>query len=463
VPATVLVGTQWGDEGKGKIVDILSERAAIVVRYQGGANAGHTVVVRGKTVILHLIPCGILRPGKLCCIGNGVVVDPEALFQEISLLEAADVEVRGRLFVSLSAHVILPYHRFVESALEELLGEGRIGTAGRGIGPAYRDKAGRMGVRVCDLFDHRVLREKIHLLAGHARALERELVSSREPRTERGESDRSSGGGLSPGMSEGKTERHCADAPGRPAIEDPDRVLERFSELGEMLKPMAIDVSRALNQALDEGKTVLFEGAQGTLLDVDHGTYPFVSSSNATAGGACTGTGVGPTRIDEVIGVTKAYTTRVGNGPFPTELPPEEASTLREAGGEFGATTGRPRRCGWFDAVVVRHSVRVNGISHLYLTKLDVLDGSKELKICTRYRYGGDTLHSFPASIEAAFGVEPVYESHAGWERSVRGARTRDDLPAGALAYVRRIEELTGARIAGVSVGSGREEMVSFG
>ena len=429
MPATVLVGTQWGDEGKGKIVDILSERAAIVVRYQGGANAGHTVVVRGKTVILHLIPCGILRPGKLCCIGNGVVVDPEALFQEISLLEAADVEVRGRLFVSLSAHVILPYHRFVESALEELLGEGRIGTAGRGIGPAYRDKAGRMGVRVCDLFDHRVLREKIHLLAGHARALEREL----------------------------------GNAAGRPAIEDPDRVLERFSELGEMLKPMAIDVSRALNQALDEGKTVLFEGAQGTLLDVDHGTYPFVSSSNATAGGACTGTGVGPTRIDEVIGVTKAYTTRVGNGPFPTELPPEEASTLREAGGEFGATTGRPRRCGWFDAVVVRHSVRVNGISHLYLTKLDVLDGSKELKICTRYRYGGDTLHSFPASIEAAFGVEPVYESHAGWERSVRGARTRDDLPAGALAYVRRIEELTGARIAGVSVGSGREEMVSFG
>ena len=429
VPASVVVGTQWGDEGKGKIVDILSERADVVVRYQGGANAGHTVVVRGRTLVLHLVPCGILRPGKLCYLGNGVVVDPEALFQEMALLEAAHVEVKGRLFVSVSAHVILPYHRVVENALEELLGAGRIGTAGRGIGPAYRDKAGRVGVRVCDLLDRKVLREKIEVLARHAGVLERELGKAAE-----------------------STE-----------VENPGSVVERFSEFGERLRPMMVDVSRALNQALDEGKTVLFEGAQGTLLDVDHGTYPFVSSSSATAGGACTGTGVGPTRIDEVIGVAKAYTTRVGNGPFPTELPPEESSALREAGGEYGATTGRPRRCGWFDAVVVRHSVRVNGITHLYVTKLDVLDGTKELKICTGYRHGGETLRSFPAGTTAAFGADPVYESHPGWEGSVKGARSREGLPQAAQAYLRRIEELTGARVAGVSVGSGREEMVFFG
>ena len=429
MPASVVVGTQWGDEGKGKIVDILSERADMVVRYQGGANAGHTVVVRGKTLVLHLVPCGILRPRKLCYLGNGVVLDPEALFQEIALLEAADVEVEGRLFVSLSAHVILPYHRFVENALEDMLGAGRIGTAGRGIGPAYRDKAGRVGVRVCDLLDRKVLSEKIETLARQARTLEREAGQAAKP----------------------------------PAVENADAVAERFFEFGERLRPMMVDVSRVLNQALDEGKTVLFEGAQGTLLDLDHGTYPFVSSSSATAGGACTGTGVGPTRIDEVIGVAKAYTTRVGNGPFPTELPPEESSALREAGGEYGATTGRPRRCGWFDAVVVRHSVRVNGITHLYLTKLDVLDASKELKVCTGYRYDGETLRSFPAGIGAAFGVEPVYESHPGWDRPVKGVRSRDGLPPAALAYVRRIEELTGARVAGVSVGSGREDMVFFG
>jgi adenylosuccinate synthase len=285
-----------------------------------------------------------------------------------------------------------------------------------------------VGVRVCDLLDRRVLRGKTEILAGQAGALERAAGVAAKP----------------------------------PALESVDAVVERFCEFGQRLRPMMVDVSRVLNQALDEGKTVLFEGAQGTMLDLDHGTYPFVSSSSATAGGACTGTGVGPTRIDEVIGVAKAYTTRVGNGPFPTELPPEQSSVLREAGGEYGATTGRPRRCGWFDAVVVRHSVRVNGITHLYLTKLDVLDGSKELKVCTEYRLGGETLRSFPAGVDEAFGVEPVYESHPGWDRPVKGARSRDGLPPAALAYVRRIEELTGARVAGVSVGSGREEMVFF-
>jgi adenylosuccinate synthase len=458
MPATVIVGAQWGDEGKGKIVDILSEGAAVVVRYQGGANAGHTVVVRGRTLILHLIPCGILRPGKLCYIGNGVVVDPEALFREVSTLEAANIEVRGRLFVSLSAHVILPYHRFVENTLEEMLGAGRIGTAGRGIGPAYRDKAGRMGVRVCDLFDHKVLREKIDMLAGQARALEREIVSSGGAGPGRGASGEKRG---RRGEAGGPGGTGGAEARVGPAVEDPNCVFDKFREFGDMLRPMATDVSRALNQALDEGKPVLFEGAQGTLLDIDHGTYPYVSSSSATAGGACTGTGVGPTRIDRVIGVAKAYTTRVGNGPFPTELPADASSTLREAGAEYGATTGRPRRCGWFDAVVVHHSVRVNGIGGLYLTKLDVLDGTRELKICTGYLYGGETVRSFPASLEAAFGVQPVYESHPGWEGTVKGAKQRSELPAQALAYVRRIEELSGARIIGISVGSEREEMVS--
>ncbi len=446
MPATVLIGTQWGDEGKGKISDILSEGASIVVRYQGGANAGHTVVVGEKTLILHLIPCGILRPGKLCYIGNGVVIDPVALFDEVSLLESEGIEVRGRLFVSLSAHVILPYHRVMERAFEGLLGDRRIGTAGRGIGPAYRDKAARVGVRVCDLFERRVLREKAAILAQEARmyvqrASESDAVDfnvSSEVRSE-------SGGGEEGGLL---------------TVEEPTDVVERYAALGEKLRPMALDVSRRLNDALTEGKHVLFEGAQGTLLDLDFGSYPYVSSSNATAGGACTGTGVGPTRIDEVLGVAKAYTTRVGNGPFPTELPTDASSALREAGAEYGATTGRPRRCGWFDSVVVRYSVRTNGVSKIYLTKLDVLDGVEELKICTGYRYEGEVLEDFPPSLEAMFRVEPSYESLPGWQGSVGDARREGDLPKEARDYVRRIEELIGAKIAGISVGSGREEML---
>ncbi len=422
MPATVIVGTQWGDEGKGKIVDILSERADVVVRYQGGANAGHTVVVDGKTIILHLIPCGILWPGKVCYIGNGVVVDPEALLQETELLESQGVDVGGRLFLSRTAHLILPYHKSAERALEQMLGERKIGTAGRGIGPAYTDKARRLGVRVCDLLDRETLRQKLDVLARRAVALEREA------------------GGTS--------------------TQSVESVVERYSELGERLRPMMVDVSEELNRALDDGRSVLFEGAQGTMLDVDHGTYPFVSSSNATSGGACTGTGVGPTRIDEVVGVAKAYTTRVGNGPFPSELPPEASSTLREAGAEYGATTGRPRRCGWFDAVVVRHSITVNGISRLYLTKLDVLDGHEELKICTGYKFKGERLRGFPPGAEAMFGVEPVYETHRGWTQPVRDAKDEGKLPREALSYVRRIEKLVGVKVSGISVGSGREEMV---
>jgi adenylosuccinate synthase len=446
VPARILVGTQWGDEGKGKISDILSEEASIVVRYQGGANAGHTVVVGGKTIILHLIPCGILRAGKLCYIGNGVVLDPEALFREISLLEDEGVAVQGRLFVSLSAHVILPYHKVMERILEGLLGDRRIGTAGRGIGPAYRDKAARTGVRVCDLFDRRVLREKAAVLAQEARIFVEhandtdvlDLAASAEVPDEVGQ-----GGQVASFQ-----------------VEEPSEVVERYAALGERLRPMAVDVSRELNRELSEGKYVLFEGAQGTLLDVDFGSYPYVSSSNATAGGACTGTGVGPTRIDEVLGVAKAYTTRVGNGPFPTELPPDASAALRDAGGEFGATTGRPRRCGWFDAVVVRRSVRINGVSRLFLTKLDVLDGLEELKICTGYEYLGESLDDFPPSLDAMFRVEPSYETLPGWRRSVSQARKRSDMPEEALSYVGRIEELVGVKIAGISVGSGRDEMI---
>jgi adenylosuccinate synthase len=448
VPASVLVGMQWGDEGKGKIVDILCEEASFVVRYQGGANAGHTVVIGEKEYVLHLVPCGILRPGKTCYIGNGVVIDPEALFREISSLESQGIGVRGRLFVSLSSHVIMPYHKLTERVLEELLGERRIGTAGRGIGPAYRDKAARVGVRVCDLFDHRVLRDKIAVLAEEARALAEQVVEREELNAVAVSRPR-----LSFARAESEDE-YC--------VEEPSEVFERYVALGEKIRPMAVNVSKELNNALDERKAILFEGAQGTLLDVDHGSYPYVSSSSASAGGACTGTGVGPTRIDEVVGVAKAYTTRVGNGPFPTELSPEASQALREAGAEYGATTGRPRRCGWFDAVVVRYSARINGVSRLYLTKLDVLDGLKELKICTGYDYEGTALSDFPASLETMFRVEPTYETLSGWQQSVRSARRKEELPPEAVRYIKRIEELTGVRVAGVSVGSAREEMVFF-
>jgi adenylosuccinate synthase len=441
-----LIGTQWGDEGKGKIADILSEEASMVVRYQGGANAGHTVVVGEKTLILHLIPCGILRPEKLCYIGNGVVVDPEAFFEEVSLLENEGIQVLGRLFVSLSAHVILPYHRIVERVFEGLLGDRRIGTAGRGIGPAYRDKAARVGVRVCDLFDRRVLREKAAVLAQEARMLVQQVSESDAVDLQV--------------SSEVRSETGAGSEDGVLRVEEPSEIVERYAALGERLRPMAVDVSRQLNDALTGGKHVLFEGAQGTLLDVDFGSYPYVSSSNATAGGACTGTGVGPTRIDEVLGVAKAYTTRVGNGPFPTELPPEASAALRDAGGEYGATTGRPRRCGWFDAAVVRYAVRTNGVSKLFLTKLDVLAGAGELSICTGYEYEGRVLEDFPPSLEAMFRVEPSYETLPGWQRSISDARKKEDLPGEALDYVRRIEELVGARIVGISVGSGREEML---
>jgi len=448
MPASVLVGMQWGDEGKGKIVDLLCEDVSLVVRYQGGANAGHTVVIGDKEYVLHLVPCGILRADKICYIGNGVVIDPEALFREISSLESEGVQVRDRLFVSLSSHVIMSYHKLTERILEELLGERRIGTAGRGIGPAYRDKCARVGVRVCDLFDRRVLREKIAVLARQARALAEQFAEREELNAVA-----ASGPRVGFGTAESESE-YC--------VEEPSEVFERYATLGEKIRSMAVDVSREINRALDEGKTVLFEGAQGTLLDVDHGSYPYVSSSNASAGGACTGTGVGPTRIDEVIGVAKAYTTRVGNGPFPTELSPDASQTLREAGAEYGATTGRPRRCGWFDAVVARYSARINGISRFYLTKLDVLDKQEELKICTGYDYDGIALSDYPASLDAMFRVEPVYETLPGWRQSVKRARCKAELPPEAQRYVARIEELAGVRISGVSVGSAREEMVLF-
>ncbi|MFH0778664.1 MAG: adenylosuccinate synthase [Candidatus Eisenbacteria bacterium] len=448
MPSQVVVGMQWGDEGKGKIVDALSDRADFIVRYQGGANAGHTVVVGNKTFILHLVPSGILRPDKVCILGNGVVIDPEALFREISQLETDGVQVEGRLHVSLSAHVILPYHRLTERLFEEFLGDRRIGTAGRGIGPAYRDKVSRVGVRVCDLLDPRVLRDKILVLSEQTAAFASQ-VAEREGLSSVTLSAPQHG----PASRERETDYF---------FEEPSDVLNRYLEFGERLRPMAADVSGIINRALDDGRHVLFEGAQGALLDVDHGSYPYVSSSSATAGGACTGTGVGPTRIDEVVGVAKAYTTRVGNGPLPTELSEDASAALRDAGAEYGATTGRPRRCGWFDAVVARYAARVNGVSKMYLTKLDVLDESPELKICTGYDYQGLPLEGFPASLEAMFRVEPVYETLPGWNCALKDVRRKAELPEKALRYVERIRELVGVKVAGISVGSRRDEMVFF-
>ena len=418
MPNIIVVGAQWGDEGKGKIVDLLTGHFDIVARYQGGHNAGHTVIIQGRKYVLHLIPSGILRPDKVCVIGNGVVIDLSALKHEIEHLESVGIQCRGRLFISDRAHVILDYHRALEAVDEERRGADCIGTTNRGIGPAYEDKAGRRGLRICDLLNPQSVRQ---ILKANLRGRE----------------------GLVP-----------------ESVPDLEEICERTLALGIELSCYFADVSDYLNRAMDDGKWVLFEGAQGTLLDVDHGTYPFVTASNATAGGACTGTGVGPTRIDGVVGIAKAYTTRVGKGPFPTELLDSLGEKIRARGAEFGASTGRPRRCGWFDSVVVRYACLVNNLDTVVVTKLDVLDGAKELKICTAYRHGGETLHSFPAGIGAAFGAEPVYESHPGWERSVKGARSRKGLPAPAMAYVRRIEELAGARVAGVSVGSGREETV---
>ena len=413
-----VIGAQWGDEGKGKIVDLLTPRFAIVARYQGGHNAGHTVYVRGQKFVLHLIPSGILHQGVTCVIGNGVVIDPQALFREVDELAALGIDVNGRLFVSDRAHLILPYHRELDVLSEARRGERRIGTTSRGIGPAYEDKIARRGIRVCDLANPAVLEEGV-----------RENVKARN--------------------------RVILDT-----TLDWKQVYDELLAWGERLRPWMADTSVVLNDAIRAGKPILFEGAQGTLLDIDHGTYPFVTSSNSSAGGVCTGLGVPPRAVGTVLGVAKAYTTRVGEGPLPTELHGELGQRLRDTGQEYGASTGRPRRCGWFDAVAVRFAARVNGLDALAITKLDVLDGLDTVEICTAYRCGDRVLTEFPADLKLLASCEPVYETMPGWKTPTRGVTRDEDLPAEARAYIARLEEITGVPAGILSTGSDREETI---
>jgi adenylosuccinate synthase len=413
-----ILGAQWGDEGKGKIVDLLTPRFDIVARYQGGHNAGHTVYVGGTKFVLRLIPSGILHEGITCVIGNGVVVDPEALFAEIDELAKAGIVTGQRLVVSDKAHVILPYHRDLDLLAEARRGERKIGTTSRGIGPAYEDKIARRGIRVGDL--------------AHPRSLEQSVRDNVMARN-----------------------RLVPETP-----MDWQRVYERMLEHAERLRPMVRDVSVLIDAAIRAGKSILFEGAQGTLLDIDHGTYPYVTSSNASIGGVCTGLGVGPRAIDSVLGVVKAYTTRVGEGPLPTELTGEMGNRLRDSGNEYGAVTGRPRRCGWYDAVAVRYGVRINGLDGLALTKLDVLDGLERIEICTAYRCGDRTLTDLPSDVTQLAACQPIYESWQGWSTPTRGVRRFEDLPANARRYVARLEEVSGVPAAIISTGSERDDTI---
>jgi adenylosuccinate synthase len=425
MPTKIVLGAQWGDEGKAKVVDYLTLEADVVVRYQGGANAGHTVIVGDTEFVFHMIPSGIMHEDKACVVGNGVVIDPEAMLAEIEDLEARGFSVAGRFFVSQIAHMVMPYHKALEKASEESKDGVKIGTTGRGIGPAYRDKVERSyGVRVMDLLDPARLRDKLRAaITAKNEILTR--VYGREPL-------------------------------------DAGPILDAYVGYGERLKPYVTDTSVLLNQAIDQGKNVLFEGAQGTLLDIDHGTYPYVTSSNTTAGGACTGTGIGPTRIDAVIGVTKAYTTRVGNGPFPTELLGAEGDRLRSLGHEFGATTGRARRCGWFDAAILRASSRINGLTSIALTRLDILDELDSLKLGVGYRCGDQVLEEFPADPQVLEQCEPIYEELEGWKAPTTGARRFDDLPPQARAYVKRVSELSRAPVSLISVGPERESTIDI-
>ena len=420
MPNVVLVGAQWGDEGKGKVIDMLTERTDIVVRFQGGNNAGHTVVVGGQQFIMHLIPSGILHKGKFCLIGNGVVVDPAALLEEIEGLKKRGIDVDGHLGISDQAHLIFPYHKMLDKLKEAKVGEGKIGTTGRGIGPCYTDKASRVGIRLADLLDPEIFERKLRMNVEEKNEIFKKLFNA-------------------------------------PAI-DFKQLYDEYLGYGRRIAKYAINGPVFLNQAIAQGKSVLFEGAQGTWLDIDHGTYPYVTSSHATAGGACAGTGVGPSKIDRVIGVVKAYTTRVGEGPFPTEFPPNLMEQIRAKGKEFGATTARPRRCGWFDAVLVKHSILINGITDIAVTKLDVLDDSPRVNICTGYRFRGKITESPPAVIDRWSEMEPVYEEHPGWLTDTSDVTSFEDLPPQARRYLKRIEEILGVRISIVSVGSKREQ-----
>jgi len=425
VATVVAVGSQWGDEGKGKIVDILTEKAQMVARYQGGHNAGHTVVIGDQEYILHLIPSGILHPDKKCVIGNGVVIDPAALMQEVEGLEQKGIRLDGRFYISKNAHLIMPYHLALEKWSELAKGDRKIGTTGRGIGPAYSDKMARTGFRVSDLLDPDLFRKKLKSNLSYYNPLIKALYQGDEINAE--------------------------------------PILRDYSRYAERIRSWASDVSLLIHESMNKGEHILCEGAQGTLLDVDHGTYPFVTSSNPTAGGACTGLGFGPARVDHVIGVVKAYTTRVGSGPFPTEVKGDLEERFRSIGKEFGASTGRPRRCGWFDALVVQYSVRINALASCALTKLDVLDGFDPIPICTGYRYKGSAIKEFPVEIALLEACEPVYEEIPGWKCSTVGVQAFQKLPEKARNYIKRLEDLIRVPFSIISTGQKREETILIG
>lgn len=423
MPAVVLVGAQWGDEGKGKATDLLGSRVDYCVRYQGGNNAGHTVVIGDKKFALHLLPSGILTPEVIPVIGNGVVIDVAVLFEEIDGLEAQGINT-SNLLISANAHLITPYHVTLDKVTERFLGNSKIGTTGRGIGPSYADKISRLGIRVQDLFDEKILRAKI----------EGSLLSKNQV---------------------------LVKVFNRRAV-TVDEVVENLMEHAQRLRPYVADTSLLLNRALADDKVVLLEGGQGTLLDVDHGTYPFVTSSNPTAGGACAGSGIGPTKITGVVGILKAYTTRVGSGPFPTELLDEDGEKLRTIGGEHGVTTGRPRRCGWFDAPIARYATRINGLTDIFLTKLDVLTGWEKIPVCVAYVIDGKQTQELPMTQTEFHHAKPIYEMLPGWSEDISGAKTLEDLPANARSYIKYLEEISGTPISAVGVGQDRNATISI-
>jgi adenylosuccinate synthase len=422
MPVTIIVGSQWGDEGKGKIVDLLSKNYDIVVRYQGGANAGHTVEIEDKKYILHLIPSGILREGVICVIGNGVVIDPTALLEEIQLLEKHKIKIDGRLFISHNAHLIMPYHKLLDSIHES--GNNKIGTTGRGIGPCYIDKYARKGIKIVDLLNKKYLEEKIRENLLEKNNLLKKVYGHEEL--------------------------------------DVEEIIKQYLEFDKAIDKYIKDVPSYLSEAMSKKKSILLEGAQGALLDVDHGTYPFVTSSSPTSGGACTGTGIPPTNITNVIGIVKAYTTRVGLGPFPTELVDAEGEKLRQLGFEFGATTGRPRRCGWFDAPLVKYSAMVNGIDSVAITKLDVLSNFENIKVCTGYKLNGKKLKSFPTDFEKLSNVEPVYETLPGWNnKDITCCKSYNELPDQTKDYLSFISKQAGISVSIVSVGPKRDQTIT--
>lgn len=421
----VIVGAQWGDEGKGKIVDVLTEKADAVARYQGGHNAGHTVVINNEKFVLHIVPSGILHKGKTCIIGNGVVVEPKSLIEEMDGLIKRGIDVGKNLFLSRSAHLIMPYHAAIEREQERLKGSKKIGTTGKGIGPAYVDKTARTGIRAGELLYPEVFKEKLKNNLACVNHLFKALYNA-------------------------------------PAF-DVDDIYSEYMRYAERLSGHIADTDVIVNRMIDENKNLLFEGAQGTLLDVDHGTYPYVTSSSAAAGGACTGLGVSPTKISSVIGIVKAYTTRVGEGPFPTEIKDSLGEKIREKGGEYGATTGRPRRCGWLDMVALRYAVRINGFSGIALTKLDILDGLEKIKICTAYRFEGKLYEEFPKELNILEKCEPVYEEVSGWKETTSGVKSFEKLPSTAQSYVKEIERMLNVKVRIISSGQKRDELIMRG